>query len=972
MCFWQRTVYFSLTLILSLAGTNILSGQSQQQWVDSIMKKLTFKQMVAQTLMIPVWTRTPELDNKVIYAVEKLEVGSLIFFQGTPTTHLHAVNFYQQQAKTPLIIGMDAEWGPSMRLDHVKKFPYAMTLGAIDDLETSYLTGKEIGQQLKKLGVHINFGPVVDVNSNPNNPIIGFRSFGDNPTKIGEQASAYNKGMESAGVWGCAKHFPGHGNTIADSHLELPHVTHDKKSIKKDLAPFNKLIDEGVKSIMVAHLEIPFLDETSTPTSLSKKVITSLLREDLGFEGLIITDALNMHGISKHFDPITAGIKALEAGNDILCMPGDPEGIINKAYDLYQNGEFDSVKLAKTVFRILNNKYDLGLSIPKNKFSQINNIYSDLNSLNHSEKSARESIQFYGKSNGFPWKEFDDTLDIFNFGRTIPDAFLNRCKYHSISQVHWINNSSPEDVISQIKRAKKCILINGDQKMFGPLTREIPALLKSVLSLLPYSNNSAFIHCGNVYALQDLECNIPLILGWETGNDFLEAAVDKIFGGLAPNRSLSSPVKLGMLFDNNARNIPRKKSIWEKENPLKLGFYCDESESLAGIMDSILLNNVSQSSELLVIKNGKIAYKESRGGYPVSNSKYSSNESTLYDIASVTKVAAMTIAVMKVVEEQKIDLRNSIRTYWKDLDSNSWSETPIYRFLTHQSGLVPFLPLASDIIKDKSYRYWTTPDFEFDEEKHLLLSSQVFTEKRWSDSVWDWIKIAELKVDNIGKYVYSDLNAIILGKWVESITGVDLDKYVDSVYYEPLGLKLTTFNPWKKGLITRCAPTEISTVLERGRIEGIVHDPSSLLLGGVAGNAGLFSTTEELAVIMQMLVNGGTWENKKFLKPRTIGQFTKTYLDGNNYRGLGFDKPNGFPNLKKNNELKWNNVFDYAPLRLFGHSGFTGAWAWADPKEKLIFIFLSNRTFPYGGPNYLAKKGYRGKLLEIVYRGLKK
>jgi len=972
MRLWQRTVYFSLTLILSIAGTNSSSAQSQQKWVDSIMKKLTFKQMVAQTMMIPVWTRTPELDPKVIHAVENLEVGSLIFFQGTPTTHLHAVNYYQQQAKIPLIIGMDAEWGPSMRLDHVKKFPYAMTLGAIDDEKVSYTTGQEIGKQLKKLGVHINFAPVVDVNSNPNNPIIGFRSFGDDPTKIGKQASAFNKGMESAGVWGCAKHFPGHGNTIADSHLELPHVTHDKKSIKKDLAPFKKLINDGVKSIMVAHLEIPYLDETSTPTSLSKKVITGLLREDLGFKGLIITDALNMHGISKHFDPITAGIKALEAGNDILCMPGDPEGIINKAYDLYIKGEFDSISLANTVKRILNNKYALGLNRTPVSSIQKNDIYRELDLLNHSETSAQQSIQFFGNSTGFPWDEFKDTLHVFNFGETLPDAFKNRCDYHSVTVIHWVHNQSAQAVISQIKNSPKCILINGDQRMFGSATREIPALLKTVLSELRYSKNIAFIHCGNIYALQDVNYEVPVILGWETGNDFLVSSVDLIYGCLEQHRSESSPVNLNGMFINGAKDIPRKKSIWKKESPLKLGFHCDESESLAGIMDSILLNNVSQSSELLVIKNGKIAYQESRGGYPVNNSIFHSNESTLYDIASVTKVAAMTLAVMKVVEEQRIDIKKPIREYWKGLDSNNWGETPIYRFLTHQSGLAPYLPLATEILKDESYRYWSTSEFEFDANKYILLSSQIFTEKRWSDSVWKWIQSAELKDKKIGEYVYSDLNAIILGKWVEYMSGVSLDRYVDSVYYQPLGLKLTTFNPWEKGLTKRCAPTEISTVLERGLIQGIVHDPSSLLLSGISGNAGLFSTSEELAVIMQMLLNGGSFNGRKFLNPRTIGLFTQTYHEGENHRGLGFDKPNGFPNLNKNKKLKWNNVFNYAPLRLFGHSGFTGTWAWVDPKEKLVFIFLSNRTFPYGGPNYLAKKGYRGKLLEIVYRGLKK
>ncbi len=374
----SKLAYIKSLIILFVLFTFSIEGftqytypakEKQEEWADAILNKMSFEDMLAQMLMVPAWTKNKALSDEVIDAVEKYHVGGVIFFQGTVQNHAQAVQYLQQTAKIPLLIGMDAEWGAAMRLDHLQKFPYPMTIGASQDTNLAYEIGRAQGKQLKRLGVHINFAPVVDLNINPNNPIIGFRSFGDQAEQVGKLASAFNSGLEHEGVWGCAKHFPGHGNTNADSHKELPLVNHNTNSLNKELKPFDILIEHGVKSVMVAHLKIPFLDNRpNMPSSLSPKIVTKLLRKDLRFNGLIITDAMNMKGISAHYKNDNAVIMAINAGNDILCFVDDIPRIMASCRTWLKSGWVDSLKVRRAAKRILESKFALGLKKKTTKY----------------------------------------------------------------------------------------------------------------------------------------------------------------------------------------------------------------------------------------------------------------------------------------------------------------------------------------------------------------------------------------------------------------------------------------------------------------------------------------------------------------------------------------------------------------------------------------------------------------------------
>jgi CubicO group peptidase (beta-lactamase class C family) len=508
--------------------------------------------------------------------------------------------------------------------------------------------------------------------------------------------------------------------------------------------------------------------------------------------------------------------------------------------------------------------------------------------------------------------------------------------------------------------------------MWGNQSRLLPVLLKEVLERLPNASSSVLVHTGNVYALQGLRSNIPCILGMETGESYMVASLDALFGHRGIRGKL--PVSIDSLWNPkielNTRAWIRFRSL-ELSDPELLGFNCDEEASLNGIMDSVILSGASQTAQLLVLKNGQIVYDISRGKMP--DGKKRVNMHSIYDIASITKTAATTLAVMHVFEKEDINLEKPIQAYWPEARKFAWGSVKIQDFLLHRSGLPAFLPLYSTL---KSDSFFIQRDsLHQPKSGDILWGNSLYLNRSVSDTVWAMIGQTAPKIyhesQDLQPYIYSDLNAIILGKWIEYRSGTKLAVFCDSIFYTPMGMFRTGFEPRTKHLTPWILPTQIDTATKRGLIWAETHDPTAYLLGGSAGNAGLFSSAYDLARLMLMLAQGGTLDGTRYFKTETIERFTSGFLYADNHRGLGFDKPNGYPNALKNSEIKGSNLFEGAPNSLFGHAGFTGTWAYADAKNQLVWIFLSNRTYPNDSQNKLAKKGYRGKLMEIVYRSLK-
>jgi len=950
-----------------------------QKWADSLLKTMSLERMAAQTLMMPAWSRDRSIRPDLLKNVEELGIGGIIFFQGHPLDQAYLSNFYQQQSRIPLLMGMDAEWGLSMRLNDLPKYPFAISMGAADDEALALELGRSLGKECRLLGVHISFGPVVDVNTNPDNPIIGFRSFGENPDKVARMAMSQIQGMQDQGILACAKHFPGHGNTASDSHKELPIVTDNRTQLQSHLKPFQSCINKGVASIMVAHLEIPALEaEPGLPSSLSPSVVRHLLRDSMHFEGLIITDALNMKGVSGKYKSATACVMALQAGNDVLLFPEDAKVAIDSIVSAVRQGKLDSLELRQHARRILIQKHQAGLAFykpieTKNLVDSLLAVYQDFQDKWSAPQPSYPGLSVLDPSHHLPLQPFSGKhgllLQWVPEGKSANDVLDSQLIDALMQNGHWYvssvpYNASPSDIMAEIQEfPADCfvLLAHTEPKIWGKTSRELPAALVSWLSSRDPSQ-TALLHAGNPYALRSLGLyhRIPVLLSYENDSRSLAFAAEALYGRMCGGAQL--PATLNSRFPagycaKQTSSIP----LWERGEiqAQKAQNASTAYRLLSTQLDERINRALSEgdfpAAQCVVMHHGQVVYQQAVGSIDADEQLHLGPRNLsfehVFDLASITKVAATTLAVMHLCQEKKIAPSTVLSKVWPEASHTPWGHLPLSAFLTHQSGLPAFLSFFNTM-KSQGAEHRIQADSQY----QLALSNSCFVEPRWSDSAWTWIQ--NEKPDPHPRYVYSDLNMIIMGKWVEYMSRTSLHLYVDSLFYSPMGLTHLGFLPEDKGMDYWCVPSGYESTWPRQRICGIVHDPSAAVLGGVSGNAGLFSNAHELAALFQMFCDGGLYQDRRYLNEATIKQFSKAY-SSKNHRGLGFDRSNGK-----------NNIFEGAPSSLFGHSGFTGTWAWTDPNRDLVFVFLSNRTYPNDSNKGLIQKGVRGDLLQTVYQYL--
>lgn len=993
-----------LTALAFIAGHLSLKAQwlksESLQQAEAIVSSLSYKEQIAQLLMVPAWSKENQIDEVVLKQIRTFKVGGIIYFQGDAMIQALHNNFYQQESKLPLLIGIDGEWGLAMRLINQYKYPFAMTLGATENHALTEAVGKAIGLECRRLGVHINFAPDIDVNTEPSNPIIGFRSFGSNPTKVGQLGAHFCKGMQKAGTLACAKHFPGHGDTKTDSHKDLPRIEHSVDRLKSiDIQPYTPLIEAHVASIMMGHLQVPALDSSGTPASLSPVIIKEWVKGKLGFQGLIITDALNMKGVAKLGTPAEVAYRALLAGNDIILFPEDVEGFIKKAQIAKDSGWVDSVEIAQRVKKIIATKYQMGLF--KNRFVDDKNLTEDIAKIqsdfvkNWEKELLKESIVDLGypspsSRNPLPWNRYekDSILPIF-FGDSISwSAYRHIAQYNQVKKpilVQWVKDTVKLDsTLRMIFRTHsvdaRILAIGCDLPVWGVRSRLIPSRITQFLGELAMRYKTAYIHGGHIYAVRDLkkEPNIPIVVVFENQDIRMKYGISHLFGEEIAKGKM--PIELPKeRYQVEQQNIPVGYTYLPDyiERNEKNGETWNKLRSACNKLDSMLEMGISEglypSAQLVVLKDGKLFYQKAVGDLEVEEygmiKQVSATNETVYDIASITKVAATTLALMRLYESNHLHLDEAIGLALPEAANTPWKGITIRELLMHKSGLPAFLPLQSKVtaLGAKAVSAASAPS-----SAYFQIGENLWLNKQWTDESWNLIKESSPLPDK--PYIYSDLNMIILGKLVEYKTGKSLDAFVKEEFYQPMGLKSLGYLPRKNAIPANIiAPSYYDTFWPRQMLNGFVHDPSCMFFQGVSGNAGLFSNAHDLACLFQMLNDGGNWNKKRYLKASTIEYFTrqagwiknkkeeKVY----HYRGLGFDKPNGKTGLKA-------NVFEGAPYSLFGHSGYTGTWAWCDPEQNMVFVFLSNRTYPSDNNKKITETGFRGRLLEEVYLQLSK
>jgi beta-glucosidase-like glycosyl hydrolase/CubicO group peptidase (beta-lactamase class C family) len=933
---------------------------SSKDWVDSVFKSLSKEEKIAQLMVIRAHSNLgPDHVQQVTDLIQKYNVGALCWFQGGPIRQANLNNYYQSIAKTPLMMTIDAEWGLGMRLDSVTKFPFQLTLGALSNDQLVYEMGKAIGEQCKRMGIHVDYAPVVDVNNNPNNPVIGYRSFGQDKYKVAKFGVAYMKGLQDAGVMACAKHFPGHGDVDVDSHLDLPVINKNMEQLDSlELYPFQQLFKAGVGSVMIAHLSIPAIDTTANePTSLSKNNVTGLLRDKLDYDGLTFTDALEMKGVSKYFPAGEAAVQALIAGNDMLCLPEDVPAAIDAIETAIKKKRLKQKGIDEKVKRVLRAKYQLGLNHAQ--IVDTTNLLADLNEKADLIKSqvARNTITVV--NNDTRLLPIMNTRHIAYVGIGADSTvFGERLKKELDAETYYLNYKDTTDKPSQILdsiRAKNYnkLIVGVHNYASRPANNYgISSTAMSLWDSLQTPSTANFVF-GNVYATQNFSNASTLVAMYQDDDITQNVAADFIEGKLASNG------KLPVTIDSTSfgSGIAIKRFIPTGVSPAWL------------TIDSIVYDGIARRAfpgcQVLAIQNGEIKYHKAFGHYEYDPRSLPVTLESIYDLASVTKISAATVSIMKLYEQGKIDINNSLGDYLPSMRGSDKENLKLTDILLHQAGLPAGINFWGKTLDPKTKM--PSPHYYSDVRKEgftIPVAAGMYLRNDWEDTMMQMI--ADAPLGTKGKYVYSDIDFILLGKIIEAASGMPLDAYVRKTFYAPLGMATTGFKPFEHFGVERVVPTEEDNYFRRQLMRSFVHDESAAMFGNVSGNAGLFSNAYDLSLLYQMLANGGELNGQHFLKKETINLFNQ-YHSNNSRRGYGFDKPE-----KDNASRKEPYPSALASPETFGHTGFTGTCVWVDPKAGLVYVFLSNRVFEGRDSNLLGRMNIRGKIQDAIYRALQK
>jgi beta-N-acetylhexosaminidase len=968
-----------------------LKAQTPQQkakaWADSVLASLNNDQRIAQLMIVRAHSNLgADHINLVTNQIKKYNIGGLCFFQGGPVRQANLTNFYQSIAQTPLMITIDGEWGLGMRLDSVISLPRQLMLGAVPDAKFAYEYGKLIGEQCKRIGIQVNFAPVVDINNNPNNPVINDRSFGEDKYKVALFGVQVMKGMQDVGVMACAKHFPGHGDTDTDSHYDLPIINKSKQQLDSlELHPFRELFSNGVGSVMVAHLYIPAIDNTkNVATSLSYKNVTALLRNELQYTGLTFTDALEMQGVRKFFPDGEASVQSILAGNDLLCLPSDIPAAISKIKAAIKKKKLSWDDIYSRVHRVLMAKYLYGLN--ENKTINTDSLVTDLNAAtkNLTERISERSITllkndesvfpFNASAIAFINKVNKEKIKIayLAVGITNDNAITKKMKEEFGADVFFFSYKQDAGRIASVtemlrKNYQQVIvgLHNYSRRPannFG-ISSAALQLVKNVLK----EPKSSLLLFGNPYAVKNFCAAKNMIVCYEDNEIIQQKTFDIITGKTQPQGKLPVTVCDNFKYGTGL-HYPKAATVYLERKPV------EESKFITvdSIVNDAMQRRAFPGCVVLAVKDGAIAFEKAYGYYDYEQSQPMSLES-VFDMASVTKICATNIAVMKLYEEGKIDLKKNLGHYLPWVNGTNKADLLIEDILLHQAGLKSWIPFFKEIIDSQT---GVPHDDKFesvsDAEYSVRVAEELYMRNDWVDTMYQ--RILQSELGPRGKYVYSDNDFIFLGKIVEQITGLTLDQYVRKTFYEPLDLFHTGFLPREHLALNSIVPTEREVLFRRQLLRGDVHDPGAAMFGGIAGHAGLFSTAYELAVIMQMLNNSGTIGEQQFFKPETVKLFT-SYGTENSRRGLGFDKPERMVTQQYMGKDTMMRKDSYPAVlcssETFGHTGYTGTCVWADPTNNIVFVMLTNRVHPEGGTNTkLLSLQVRRKVQDELYRML--
>jgi len=960
-------IFFLLTLF-NLCGQNFDPLRTddyflQEKWVDSILSSMTIDEKIGQLFMIQAYSNLDSVhENEIKEMIQKYHVGNLIFMQGTPIKQAELTNKYQSFSKVPLMIGFDGEWGLDMRLKNSYRFPWNMSLGAIQDNSLIHKFGEHIGNHARRIGIHVNFAPVVDINTNPLNPIIGNRSFGENKINVTQKAIAFSKGMQSMGVLANAKHFPGHGDTASDSHLKLPVLNFNRQRLDSvELYPYKRVFDAGMASVMTAHLSIPVLEPNpKLPTSLSSNVVTDLLKYKLGFLGLIFTDGLNMKGAANYSSSSEINLAAILAGNDILLIPHDIPETINLFKTSIQTGVLSYERIDESVRKILLAKYKVGLHIYKP--IELLNLEKDINTpedeVLHRELVKNSMTLIKNKKKLLPISDLKKLHKIayVALGEASHDPFFKELqKYSEIFKVEKDNLNEIIDTLEDFD-----LVIVGFHKSnahpWKPYQfsnkesvwlHEISRKNKTILSVFasPYS-------LLNIKSFNNLE---SILVAYQNSVIAQKIAAQTIFGAIDAKGVL--PVSIKNKFPEGTSISVKNLKRLQYSIPESVGMSSVKLQRIDSVANLVLEKKMSPGLQILVARHGVVVYEKSFGFH--TDKKNNSVKSTdVYDVASLTKILASLPMMMKAEEDKKIKLTSTVKSILPAFKNSNKDTLTVLEILSHYGRLkawIPFYKLTQDSITKNNLKefYSQTRSKRFS----IKVAENLYLNNSYKDSIYKFIRDSEQRIE--AGYKYSDLGYYLFKEVLEKKYKSSLDDLVQEQFYKPLGANRMTYLPLNKLDKSSIVPSEKDTYYRNQLLHGYVHDMGAAMLGGVAGHAGLFANANDVAKMMQLYLQKGYYGGKRYFKKETFDKFNKRYYSEKKVRrGLGFDKPQLDPEIK----ATCGCVSDES----FGHSGFTGAYTWADPESEILYVFLSNRVFPTMENYGLVDEDIRTKIQQII------
>jgi len=970
----KNKIFLLAIVVLLISKPGFSQITVKEKWVDSVFNTLTPDQRIAQLLMIRGYSnRDARYNDDLVKLVSELKLGGVCFFQGGPVRQAMLTNRIQEKSSVPAFVAIDGEWGLGMRLDSVLSFPKQMTLGAIRNDQYIYEMGVEIARQMRRLGIQMNFAPVADINSNQYNPVINARSFGEDRLRVAEKSYFYMKGMQDGGIIAVGKHFPGHGDTDTDSHYSLPIINKSRTLLDSiELFPFRYLIERGIKGIMVSHLRVPALDTSAgSIATLSEPILQDLLRKEMGFEGMIITDGMDMKGLVDFSDVGNVEADALKAGNDILLLPVDARAAMYNICNAIDRGYITQKMIDEKCRRVLAWKYETGLTKPQR--IELAGLSEDLNTQNARlialRSNERAITMVRNKHNRVP-VAYLDTLSIATLviGDTAVTPFQRMLsKYAPVTHFNLPGNptDAQKDSISCLLEPFNLIIAGFTRSSDLPQKRfNVTELAAAFIDSLAGEKSMILSLFASPYSLgffKNTDNLESLIVSYQDNALMQELTAQAIFGGRTIDGKL--PVSANALF--------KVGDGLESNEILRVSFGMPEEVMIASHeltpVDSIVMDAINQmvfpGAQVVVIKDGKVIMNKAFGKQTYESLEPLKTDD-LFDLASLTKILGTTMMAMKLTDEMIINPDKKLSIYYDKLKKSNKKDITLRQIMAHDARLQSFIPFHHGFSTDT-----TKPLSEL-----LARHSSVDYTHRIADNLYGRDDLPEMIIDSIVKsgllvnkgYKYSDLGFILMAKTFEQLVDQPFSSWLNKNFYSRLGLPTMGFNPRDRFSLSRIAPTENDRTFRRQVVHGDVHDQTAALLGGVAGNAGLFADALDVGILMQMILQNGKYGGESFIDSTTIADFTAVQFPGKgNRRGAGFDKP---PLIKG----EPSPACDSVSAGSYGHSGFTGTYVWVDPEEQLVYVFLSNRVYPDAENSLITKLNIRTNIHEIIYKAIGK